>query len=404
MNSVNTTHFIDQTSEGQHHMVFNAAFIEILSELFPKNNINYLGVESSQLAVIELISFPVKQKLSLNSINYFNTSTVLKPIKILFFIFKEILRVYYFIKIFLKTNKKDVICLSITTFSSLFLFRFISLFFKRSIFIILHGDIDFLYKATNTYEKINAWTHKLIFKLKTKSLKYIVLNKICKNILVKDKYLNEEELIEINHPYFFDKNTSNNLNSFEKPIIYAHNGSMEVERKNSHFIFEIAKQLKDLIDINHIEFQSIGLATQQIDAYKNQYVKLSVGIKRENLPPYLSREQYEFELKKVNYLLFFFPVDEYVFRASGAVIDAIAFEKPIIVLKHPFFENLFQQGGNIGYICESLAEMKQLIINISSGETVYFEQYQKQVNNLKNLKEKFGIKHIVNDIKEQLSH
>lgn len=397
-----TTYFIDQTSEGQHHMVFNAGFIEILNELFPENEIEYWGIKSSQIAVNELLSSPVKQKLKFHSIPYIVTHHSSKLVKVFFFIIKEFQRFSSFIKIFFSSKKHDVICLSITTFTSFFFFKILSFFFNRHFFVVLHGDIDFIYKASNTYEKANAFVHKIIFKLKNRQLKYIVLNKICKKILIKDKYLRFDEILEINHPYFFTATATANA-TLNKPIVFAHNGSMEVDRKNSHFIFEVANQLKEAVVSNDITFESIGLATNQIDAYKNQYVKMSIGIKRENLPPYLPREQYEFELNNVHFLLFFFPNDEYVFRASGAVIDAIAFEKPIITLRHPFFENLFLQGGDIGYICDSLDEVIELIKKINSNEEHYSLRYQQQVMNLKKMKDYFNIKNIALDILRQLN-
>lgn len=393
----NSIYFIDQTSEGEHHMVFNAALIEIWSKIYPETHIKYWGVHSSQIAVNKLLSKQVQQKVQYNIIRYIPSPTKYKLIKLFFFILKELKRYLNFCTIFIKSSKQDIICLSITTFSSFFVFKLLSFFFNRDIYAVLHGDIDFIYKSTNRYQKINALTYKMIFLLKNKQFKYIVLNKICKKELVKDNYLNFDEVIEMNHPYFFKNNTTKQIN-FKKPIIFAHNGSMEVERKNSHFIFFIAKQLKEPVIQNDIAFKSIGLANKQIDAYKNEFVELELGTNNGILPPYLPRETYEIELIKVHFLLFFFPINEYIFRASGAVIDSIAFEKPIIALRHPFFENLFYQGGDIGYICDTLEEMIDLIKNIYLNKNDHFERYQTQVYNLSKLKIKFSIETIAKEV------
>mgnify|MGYP000397758725 FL=1 len=39
--------FIDQTSEQDHHMVFNASIIKILQNIY-NENIDYYGIESNQ--------------------------------------------------------------------------------------------------------------------------------------------------------------------------------------------------------------------------------------------------------------------------------------------------------------------------------------------------------------------
>lgn len=394
-----TIFFIDQTSEGDHHMMFNASFINILSTLYLGQKLHYLGINSSQKKVAELLSDVDTLPLEISSIKYLNTKKQNVLIKIFYFILKEFQRFLAFLKIFNRSKKNDVIYLSITTFSSFLFFKISSFFYKRTIFTILHGDIDFLYKTNNLHQKTNALCHRLIFKLKKKNFKYIVLNKISKSILVKDGFLNEHELIEINHPYLFKNDAATVI--FRKPIKFAHNGSMEIQRKNSHYIYKLAESLMDQVNTSQIEFSSIGLATQQMNPYLNSYVKMVVGKKKDNLPPYLSRETYESELTKVNYLLFFFPENEYIFRASGAVIDAIAFQKPIIALKHPFFDNIFEQGGNIGYICNSVKEMHDLIFNITQSVENYTDAYQSQVSNLKKFKFKFGVTHISNDLHQQ---
>lgn len=396
----NKTYFIDQTSEGEHHMVFNASFIDILNQLFPENLIYYSGIQSSQKHVFEALNENLKQKVVLREINYYKTISNHLVLKGFNFILKEFLRFFKFLEIFLSTNKNDVICLSITTFSSLFFFKVLSLFFNRKIITVLHGDIDFIYIAKNKNEKINALFYRLIFKLKKKNFKYILLNKISKSILVRDGYLNTGEVIEINHPYTFD-NQELKIVELNYPIKFAHNGSMEIKRKNSHFIFELAENLKNEILNKKIEFYVIGLATDQINPFKNNWVNISVGEQKNNIPPYLPRHQYETEMLKMNYILFFFPENEYVFRASGAVIDAIAFEKPILAIKHPFFENIFNQCGEIGYLCENLTEMEGLIFELTHDIEKYKSDYKKQILNLKALKYKFSTQAITIDIKLQ---
>lgn len=100
----NSIYFIDQTSEGEHHMVFNAALIEIWSKIYPETHIKYWGVHSSQIAVNKLLSKQVQQKVQYNIIRYIPSPTKYKLIKLFFFYIKRTKKIFkllhYFYKIF----------------------------------------------------------------------------------------------------------------------------------------------------------------------------------------------------------------------------------------------------------------------------------------------------------------
>jgi hypothetical protein len=393
--------FIDQTSEFDHHMVFNACIIKILLNVF-KSKVDYYSVSSSKQSVYQLFSIEQKDLISFYSLKYS------KPIKdnILYKIYnylkKERLRYNSFKRILNNSKDDDIIFLSITTFTSFLAFKILKKKHNQNVVTFLHGDIDFLYNSKGFLEKLNGFSHKLIFKIKARNFYFCVLNKIAKERLVFDGFLTSNELLEINHPVE-SKNKVKNKRGLEKQLVLGHIGSLELERKNSHLFYKLALSFYKEIDKKDIFFRAIGLSTPSMKPFKNRFVQDIVGNNSDDSPKYLDRNTYETSLLELDYALFFYPEKEYVFRASGAITDAIALQIPIITLRHPYFEYLFKIGGDIGYICESLAEVKNLITKISNQKNIHTEKYKNQVVNLKTLYQVFNIANVAEDFKNQLN-
>lgn len=375
--------FIDQTSQYDHHQVFNAAMVEILMETFQSDNMICYGIRSSQASMYNIMAEAKRDEVDFISIKYPRTPKSLF-LKAFVFPLKEGKRFINFKKIFKKYNKpKDIILLSITTYTSFYLFRWLASKSKAKILCVLHGDMDYLYKAEGRYQKMNAFIHRKILGFKEQSnFKYIVLNKITKPILLKDKLLLEKEIVDVLHPIVSEYDENPSLD-FKTSINLGHIGSMELRRKNSHFLYRLAKSMKDIENVN---FFTIGLITPDIIRHKNNFVTEICGNKSENEPFYLPRKDYVDHLLNLDYILFFYPKDEYVLRASGAVSDFINFLKPVIALRHPVFEFFQTTYGSIGYICDTLQDIEVLILDMVKNPKRYQEQRKHQIENIKKIK------------------
>lgn len=398
-----TLHFIDQTSEKGHHMVFNSSMIKVLQLSFSDANIVYWGIPSNQKETLELLTNEEKQKCIIEPIKYYKTKSNSLFIKGFFYIYKEITRVKHFYKVLKKTNSNDAIVLSITTFTAFLIFKILHKYINRPTYAVLHGDIDFLYNSKSKIEKLNAWCHKRIFKIKSKNFTYILLNKISKKKLCEDGFLNSNEVIEINHPY-------SNLNqevAVKMPsgiIQLGHIGSMEVARKNSHFLYKIAADFQIEITNDKLNFETIGLITPDIIPHKNKWVIERVGNSKPDKPDYLTRQEYEKYLSDLHFTLFFIDQQQYIFRTSGAIIDTIAFQKPIIAFKHPYFDFLVEQVGPIGYFFDTKEKLNEKVIEIIKGSVQIQNEYETFISNLANLRKIFSVEKVSVDFQQQLKN
>jgi hypothetical protein len=325
-----------------------------------------------------------------------------KFLKALNYIRKEFIRLSMFRNILKQTGDNDLIFLSITTFTAFAMFKFIKQFYPAKVIAVLHGDIDFIYFPNSKIERINASVHKWIFRKKLPTFRYLLLNKIAKKTLVKDGYLNEDEVYEIDHPFTFLKNdfALRGLESV-RPLKIGHIGSMEVERKNSHYIYELAEKFKTEIGEGKLQFRVAGLITPGVLKYNNEWVHEVVGNQNPDKPQYLTRAQYEQELGLLDYCIFFYPEHQYVYRASGAVVDFINGLIPVITLRHPFFDYLFDIGGNIGFICNSLEDMQIMLKKMAEDDETILGQYTEQQRNIQRLQEQFSVETISRDLKQQ---
>jgi hypothetical protein len=70
----------------------------------------------------------------------------------------------------------------------------------------------------------------------------------------------------------------------------------------------------------------------------------------------------------------------YALTASGVMLDAIAWQKPVIARKIQIFEALFDRHGDIGYLFSDDLKLKCIMEEIL--ETVDQSRYNRQVLNL----------------------
>lgn len=389
---------IDRASVSNTHVMFNASMIEVISLAFPGEKLKVIADGSH----IELI----KQKLPGETAE----CVVYQPIDItissssgvskLWEWVKKISNDFKFFKTLLSAvNIGDsVIFLSIPPISFV-PFKLIKRNFpSKKVFLVMHGELEYLYFYQNKRERGIGIFYKLLFNLRSKNLRYITLNKIAKKKLVEDGYVKEEQMIEIHHPYLFKEN----LNTKFKvgiPLTFANVGGL-MARKSGQLIFELAEKLKNAILQKQIDIQTIGSVENEMFGFDNGLV---TGLRKGNIESsYIDRDMFEEKVANIDFALFFFDHHQFIYRASGALLDIVNFNKPIVALKHPLFTSLFQSVGDFGYLCDSIEDMADLIKNLKPDSDFFKKDYSQFIANINKLKEKLSIKFIANDFKKQL--
>lgn len=101
---------------------------------------------------------------------------------------------------------------------------------------------------------------------------------------------------------------------------------------------------------------------------------------------WITRDEIEFFIKEVDYVLFVYEKDTYKLTVSGSFFDSISYKKPIIALSNIFFNNIFS-NYNLGYLVTTPREMvSQMIQILNKKENDYklflseIERFQHEKN------------------------
>ena len=158
------------------------------------------------------------------------------------------------------------------------------------------------------------------------------------------------------HPYFFKKeNVSREIRP--RKLIIGTIGSMNVF-KGYYRLLDLAKMLEI-----PIRAHQIALAVTRFENVKMNHQGL-IHCACNNHNGLLPRNEYEQFINGLDYVLFLYALNSYKFIASGAIFDTISFGKPIIALRNDYFVSIFEQCGDIGYLCENIEEMACLILKL----------------------------------------
>jgi hypothetical protein len=95
----------------------------------------------------------------------------------------------------------------------------------------------------------------------------------------------------------------------------------------------------------------------------------------------LTRNEFIRGMMPLQYIVLPHEAASYTLTASGVLLDAIAWEKPVIARKIPIFEAMFQRHGDIGYLFSDDSELRVIVEQILQPADKL--RYRAQVLNLR---------------------
>ncbi len=186
----------------------------------------------------------------------------------------------------------------------------------------------------------------------------------------------------LDHPYFYQP-AGNEVHAFGETVKFGFFGV--VHRGNgADAMYRLAEEIGRAGLGDRSLFTLIGyLNDKRLDHLLNS---------RLNIPsPYrpLDRETFSAYAKEIDYSVFLYRPSSYRLTASGAFFDALSYVKPVISLKNPFFEHYFNRFGDIGYLCSSYAEVRDCVTEVIRSKPE--DRYQEQCRNILAAREEMGI-------------
>ncbi|MBP3710252.1 MAG: hypothetical protein J6I73_07625 [Treponema sp.] len=362
---------IEANFTGLNHAYPNGIYTEIFRKLSDNEHVDLFcsGYHYENLSV-------EKSKI------VFHPLRVLLPGKMR--ILKFFLEYFQSINIITKTDADLYVFLSAFPNVQFFLTKYLTRNKNKKVILFTHGEMEGLISKG----KWKIWSYPfwvtLCSKIKMPSNLYrIVLGEGILENMKRFKKFSNIYSIEQPRDGFMDKNEirptmHNNKFAFIGNCLY---------KKGGETIIRAAESIE----------QNSESSISIIGAYDLKLNNIPKKIKLLSTPHQLLRkDDFENALSSIAYACFPYPSNTYKFTASGAVLDAIRWLKPIIYIHNDYFDAIFKDAGDIGYACADESAFIDTIIRID--ESPDNERYKKQIDNLRKLQNKFKIDTVTESI------
>lgn len=283
-------------------------------------------------------------------------------------LFRYFTSAIYNILILLSSHRGDILFFNYNNVFSLKALDFINRFKKAQVIICCHGEMEFLSLSdpgSQVYKKVLSNLVKGYFNKERRpvpGMSFIVLGDVVlKNLR---DYLNPElyaRFYALDHPVLspsLSPSIREDLSVGRKRGDGLDLGTVGIlnEHKGSELYLRLIEKVSD--SVKDIRFHAIGHIQCDPEPFRRKGTAIPSN-PQEPLPAPLF-------LKKVShldYILYFYTSETYRLTASGALLDAIRFRKPVIALRNEYFEYFFKKFGELGYLVNSVDEMADLIKN-----------------------------------------
>ncbi|TVZ16942.1 glycosyltransferase family 4 protein [Maribacter sp. MAR_2009_72] len=328
-------HFIDSYSTKELHELFNSSSLMMFSKLYDR--VEYYASKTSSLNTKKIIQ-PFPTTISIHNIPVIPYEPGYKAL------LKQLLATIVNIYLLIKIPKRDVVLFNYNTILSLKPINFINRYLKKKVIIICHGELESLSKPLDqTFggRKLKSFFLNSNLNLSNDIYFFVLGESIKKNVirLVDKQFTNRFYSFE--HTAIF-KNRMLKKYKDSECLNVAFLGSMR-DNKGIDQILKLVQRFENNIKI---KFTIIGRIRTDISIINKLGINYINGADKF----FLSRKLMDNEMENQDIILFMYPTDSYKFTASGALLDAIGYEKPILSLPNDYFNYVMNKRISTGKI------------------------------------------------------
>jgi hypothetical protein len=174
-------------------------------------------------------------------------------------------------------------------------------------------------------------------------------------------------------PYFMG--AAADVATTDAVIRFGHFGVARNYEKNFGLFIQLAEEVGQYSDRPFGEFLLVGFVeASATDVAARAAVK---GLSRSPL----SSEEYARRARSVTYAVGLADPMHYRLVASASFLDALRYLKPGIYLRNPYVEHYFNRLGDIGYLCRSYSEVRDVVRSVVHDFPQ--AQYRQQCENIR---------------------
>ncbi|MEZ0184332.1 hypothetical protein AB9T89_18970 [Flavobacterium oncorhynchi] len=351
---------VDTYSQKSLHEMFNTSLILMLSMIFEKVDLRIS--KSSYENYLKIIDRKSPQNIKYKDVYVIEGSGRFK------LLLRYLVSAFQNAKYLIISPKDTIIVFPYNNLFSIRMLNFLNKFFKKKILIFCHGEMEGI---VIDVEKTGL-LHRVLLKLSrnfflNKNVKIsdgiyfsvlgdVLKQNICK-IIDTDK---ADKFLSVDHPYLFEIGKKNIKQTSKLNIATV--GTMNKTKGLLNFV-KFANKINPLVK-GKVNISVIGLVSENYNLFDGSCIELTPDNKVS-----LSRNDFDNRVNDLDYILFFYPKDSYTITASGAIMDAINFEKPILALNNSYFQYIFSKYGAFGFLFDTVDEMVSKVEILSSTET-----------------------------------
>jgi glycosyltransferase involved in cell wall biosynthesis len=358
---------------GETHVCFNAALLEVLREAFPQEELAFFGA-SSHIAALQKQVGP----RTLSSVAW--TPVVLPGQQQRGL---DALRTIKFIQRLLDTlnrdERKDLVLTNIKPSILLALKVLEGMARKRRIGVqvVIHGQIGGINGRRSRHPIRRLRGMRTALQLFGRgNIRYLVLEKGIRDALLKSIPSLAEQVDILDHPLPPNEGERATI-PLSLPIRFGFVG-LANQNKGFPVFVRLASQMTERYR-DQVEFHAVGrLQNDRLRSGELEALATKPAVRR------LDRDSFLRGIRHLHFVVLPLQPEYYESVASGSLLDAIAFEKPIIATNIPLFANLFEEFGQFGYLYDAESDLRNAVENILLD--IDQERYIEQVRNIRKVK------------------
>lgn len=361
---------IDIYSQGSYHEVINLSCLMMVSELY--DSVEYIADKSS----CDNLRYLLKEcNAHCNNVLFSekNFKQPNRPIKGIYYLLKLIKVSLFNFYYYLHSPKNTDVFYNNNLFFAILLIQWFGWYKKNLIYDVCHNEMEWI----DVHKADSKVTKYILSKYFRFAFICCELSKRFHFILLSDSMVSyfRSFIPEKNHARIFSMD-----HAYIRPVTAPVNVKLPMDVIKIGIPGAIAplrglhslKTLLGNLHHNSIKIYAISTVSEQINDC--HFVMIN---KSSKLMPFHTYNAY---IKSMDALLLLYDIDTYKLTASGAILEAIWNEKPIIALKNNYFCYLFNKYGNMGVLCNDIDELSQVV---SDSANINFETFAETIKRAK---------------------
>ena len=354
------------------HVPFNAGLLATIRAAFPKEDLSFFGAAAHMEELKTQVGEPLAGSISWREILPPTSGTVYGER-----FFRELSIIQRLIRTLPQDSTSRLLFASAYP-STVLALKVARCFRSKNIPVqmVLHGLSGVVGKRYRRPIRRFQDMKTALTLLGNKNIQYLVLEQSIRDTVVKNLPLLSGKIEVLEHPISPNEGTSQTVDLSE-PIRFGFLG-LALKVKGFPLFVKIANEVTAKYG-RRTEFHAIGRFPEDGTPVNGIQVLATKPAGTQ-----MTRTNFIRGVMPLHFIVLPHEATFYALTASGVLLDAIAWEKPVIARKIPIFEAMFEKHGDIGYLFSDDTELRNIVEQLlGTGDK---SRYRRQVLNLQSLR------------------